>query len=830
MTPFSPFAAVILTVLQTGGQIGGGPPPPASAPTASRAVASRTSDAIIIDGIETEEVWRTIQATRGFRQMQPEEGADPSLETEFKVAYDDHNFYVFVRAFDPRPDSIKALLARRDARVCCDQIKLVIDSYHDRRTGFEFAVNPGGVKRDYAVYGDGDQEDDAWDAVWEVETKVDSLGWTAEFRIPLSQLRYPHAPTNTFGFGIWRDIDRREGERVSWPVFYRSRRGFISQLGEVSGLDSLAAPTRLELTPYVVTKNEPIGYAHVQSATAGGDIKYGLTSNITVDATVNPDFGQVEADPSVVNLSAYETFYQERRPFFVEGTGIFNFNVNCNIVNCSGEGLFYSRRIGRDPARIIGAAKITGRLPSGLTLGAVESITKRVEDEGVVSEPLTNYAALRLTQDFRKGQSGIGFMATAVNRAFDPATENVFHSQAYVGAVDFRHRFRNGMYQLSGSLDYSTVKGTAAMIAQTQLNPRHYYQRPDDNVEYEPTRTSLSGSAQELLFEKQNGFITFQTSYMRRSPGFEINDLGFLNQSDQQGWNNWAAMNWTRPAAFFQRANWNFNYWQFWSSEGLPTDRATNTNVHVTLNNQWSFHAGGTIAGLGDVYCNTCARGGPAVRTDKGIDPWAGFVGDPRPPITPVFFVNYWKRDGGRSESLNLSPEIDYRAGSQFRGSVTASFTNTVNDLQDINAQTDSVGTHYLFAHINQQTVSMTFRVDYTATNTLTLQVYAQPFVSKGKWSNLRELSTTPRADSYDARYQAYAGTMPQDFNEQFFNSNVVLRWEYRPGSTLYLVWNQGRQNSDQTMDRPFTGDFGELFNSRPLNTFLIKMSYWFSR
>src|SRR6185436_11565592 len=371
-------------------------------------------------------------------------------------------------------------------RVCCDQIKLVIDSYHDRRTGFEFAVNPAGVKRDYAVYGDGEQEDDAWDAVWEVATHVDSLGWTAELRIPLSQLRYPHADTNTFGFGIWRDLDRRGGERVSWPVFYRSRRGFISQLGEVQGLQGLAAPTRLELTPYALTKNEPIGYAHTQSFTAGGDIKYGLTSNITVDATVNPDFGQVEADPSVVNLSAYETFYQERRPFFVEGTGIFSFNVNCSVVNCNGEGLFYSRRIGNDPARIIGAAKITGRLPSGMTLGAVESITKRVEDGGVVSEPLTNYAALRLNQDFRKGQSAIGFMGTAVNRGDDPATADFFHHQAYVGAVDFRHKFMNGMYELSGSLDYSTVKGTPAMIAQTQQNPTHYYQRPDDKVEFDP--------------------------------------------------------------------------------------------------------------------------------------------------------------------------------------------------------------------------------------------------------------------------------------------------------------------------------------------------------
>src|SRR5438034_4127984 len=521
MMPLLPVVVVVLAV-QTSVN-----PTPVTPALATTAVAKRTPTAIVIDGKDNDEVWRTAQPIRAFRQMIPREDGEPSVETEAKVAYDDHNFYVFVRAFDPHPDSIKSLLARRDQRVCCDQIKIVIDSYHDRRTGFEFGVNPGGVKRDYAIYGDGDQEDDAWDAVWDVATLIDSLGWTAEFRIPLSQLRYPHAPNNTFGFGVWRDIDRRGGERVSWPLYRTSQRGFSSQLGEVVGLDGLAAPTRLELIPYALTKNEPVGYAHTQSATAGGDIKYGLTSNITVDATVNPDFGQVEADPAVVNLTSFETFFQERRPFFVEGTGIFNFSVNCSVVNCQGEGLFYSRRIGHDPSRILSAAKITGRLPGGLTLGAVEAITRRASLSGVTVEPLTNYGITRLSQDFRNGQSGIGLMVTAVNRNADSSTDAVLHRSAYVGAIDFRHRFHGGAYELSGSLDLSTVHGSREAIAGTQLNSAHNYQRPDDHVRFDSTRTSLSGGAQEILFRRQNGFIQFQTSYLRRSPGFEINDMGF---------------------------------------------------------------------------------------------------------------------------------------------------------------------------------------------------------------------------------------------------------------------------------------------------------------
>jgi hypothetical protein len=788
----------------------------------------------VIDGKDNDEVWRLASVIKDFRQWAPNEDADPSLATEARVAYDAHNFYVFVRAFDSHPDSIKKLLARRDVRICCDQIKIIIDSYHDRRTGFEFAVNPGGVKRDYAIYGDDQQEDDAWDGVWEVATQVDSLGWTAEFRIPLSQLRYAHTPSNTFGFAIWRDIDRHNGERVGWPLYRTTRRGFVSQLGDVVGLEGLASPRRLEWAPYAVVKNEPApGFERDQSYDAGADIKYGITSNITVDATVNPDFGQVEADPSVVNLTSFETFYQERRPFFVEGTGIFNFSVNCNIVNCSGEGLFYSRRIGHDLSRIIGAAKITGRLPGGLTIGAVEGITKRVAgDSNVTLEPFTNYGVLRLQQDYRNGKSGIGFMATAVNRKVDQWTEDFLRSRAYVGAVDFRHRFHNDDYEIAGSFDLSSVGGSPAAIARTQRNSTHNYQRPDDNVRFDSTRTSLGGHSEELLLTKQSGFIRFQTSYMRRSPGFEINDLGILFRSDQQGWNNWGSFNWQRPTRLFQRAFWNFNWWQFWTTgDGLPTDRAANTNFHGQFKNQWWVHVGGTIGNLGQVFCDRCARGGPALRSDQYIAPWFGLQYDQRSAIVPQVFVSSFKGDRGHSRSTSVNPSIDVRVSSQFRGSVSYNVSHNINDIQDLNSVTDSTGTHYRFAHLDQKTTSMSFRVDYTATPTLTVQVYASPFVSKGRWSTVRELSGTPRADRYDDRFLPYAGPGPGDFNIKFFNSNFVVRWEYRPGSTLFLVWNQGRDDFEPTAgNKTVFGDFKKLFNAYPRNTFLIKASYWLNR
>src|SRR5690242_7153879 len=312
--------------------VNGGTAPPA---TASTATAVRATRGVVFDGRDDDEVWRTAPAITQFREFQPWENGDPRFATEAKVAYDDRNLYVFIRAFDPHPDSILKLLARRDFRAATDQLKIMVDSYHDRRSGFEFAVNPAGVKRDYAMYNDS-QEDDAWDAVWDVATQVDSLGWTAEFAIPLSQLRYVPRGTNTFGFAVWRDI-QRYSERVSWPVYRGSQAGVSSQLGELTGLEGLPSPRRPEIAPYVVTKNVsvPTGSAfdRSQKVTGGADLKYGLTPNLTLDATVNPDFGQVEADPAVLNLSVFETFFQERRPFFVQGAGIFRFDVNCSAVN-----------------------------------------------------------------------------------------------------------------------------------------------------------------------------------------------------------------------------------------------------------------------------------------------------------------------------------------------------------------------------------------------------------------------------------------------------------------------------------------------------------------
>ncbi len=821
-------------------------------PSAATAVATRAQRAPVIDGRDDDEVWREAQPITAFREFEPVEDGEPRFPTEAKVAYDDRNIYVFVRAFDPHPDSLLRLLSRRDVRTASDQIKIIIDSYHDRRTGFEFAVNPAGVKRDYAIYNDRD-EDDAWDGVWEAATRIDSLGWAAEFRIPLSQLRYADAPTHAFGFGIWRDIERFK-ERVSWPVYRETKAGLSSQLGEVDGIADIRSPRRLEVTPYTVTKNVSVptgqGFDRAQDVSAGADIKYGLTSNLTVDATANPDFGQVEADPAVLNLTAFETFFQEKRPFFIEGTGILRMDVNCTIVNCNGEGLFYSRRIGRQPqltdlygdarsptaTTILGAAKLTGRLQNGLSVGLLDGVTQRASGTADRTiEPRTNYAVARVQQDLRRGETGVGVIATVVNRSLDQWSADLLRRSAYVGGLDVRHRFLKSRYELSGSLNVSRVAGSAAAVAATERSSVHYYQRPDGGLTYDSTRTSLAGDAEAVKFGKVGGGITrFETSYQRLSPGFEINDLGFLLRGDQQSWSTWAGLQFTHPGAFYQRGFGNFNEWQYWTAAGLLTERAVNSNWHIELKNHWWVHGGGTLGQLTGAFCDRCARGGPAVRQSPQLFLWGGTQGDERRGVVPGLWMNYARGDDGRSHFVEANPSLDLRVATRFSLSLGVDATGNHNDVQWYGNFTDSTGlTHYTFAHLYQQTVGLTWRVNYTATPNVSLQIYAQPFVSRGAYSDVRELAD-PRASDYASRYKPYGDpavtSAPGGFNFKQFRSNTVLRWEYRPGSTLFVVWTQGRRQFDPAFGtRSFSGDFGDLFGAHPDNTFLVKASYWFN-
>jgi hypothetical protein len=821
------------------------------------ATAVRADRTPVIDGREDDPIWRTAPATSQFLEFQPTVGKAPRFKTEFKVAYDDRNLFVFVRAFDPHPDSIMTALTRRDVRGPSDQLKVMIDSYNDRLSGFEFAVNPVGVKRDYAMYNDGD-EDESWDGIWDVGTRVDSAGWTAEFRIPFSQLRYANAPSHTFGFGIWRDIERFK-ERTSWPLFRQNESGVSSQLGQLQGIRDITAFHRLEVVPYVVAKSLTVpatsgdgallgDWNRSQRLTAGADVKYGITPNLTLDATVNPDFGQVEVDPSVVNLTAFETFFQEKRPFFIEGTGLYNYGLNCNIVNCNGEGLFYSRRIGRRPqlnddygdeaspnvTPIIGAAKLTGRLKSGFNLGILEAVTDRVTGTAArTTEPRTSYTVLRGQQDLRSGSTNIGFIATGVNRMLDQWSDTLLRSDAYALGTNFRHRWGKSRWEATAGLTGSRVSGLPGVIAATQRNPVHLYQRPDAGLPYDTTRTSLSGDAEDVTFGKFGGnMVHFQTSYQRQSPGFEVNDLGYLRRANQQTFNNWMGLNWTKPTRYYRRMSGNFNAWGYWTAAGLPTERAVNTNWHINFPNNMWLNTGATYNQLPGTFCDNCARGGPALRRSPFLGLNVGIQGDDRRHAVPNVWVFYGRGDYGASHVLDVNPSVDLIPMSQLQITLSADWSINHDDSQWFGNFDDGAATHYSFALLEQETRSLGVRASYTATPTLSFQLYAAPFFSRGRYSDIRELSATPRAMRYEDRYTSYdppPGTY-RGFDILDLRSNSVLRWEFLPGSTAFAVWTHGRGTDmyDPAIpEHTWRQQYSDLFSLHPANTFLVKIAYW---
>ena len=838
------FLACTIGFSSIGAQVNRAPGTPAATRSAvTTATASRASSPPAIDGSDSDPAWSSAAPITDFRTFEPVDDGEPRFRTEARVVNDADYIYVLVRAFDPHPDSIVGLLSRRDVRTQSDQIKIMIDSYHDRRTGYEFAVNPSGVKRDYYLYDDV-REDASWDAVWDVATRIDSLGWVAEFRIPLSQLRYPKTPSNTFGLMIMRDL-ARTNERFSWPAYRRQRPGVASQFGEISGLVGLGSPRRLEIVPYAITKNistrDENGFGRKQQQSLGADLKYGLASNLTLDATVNPDFGQVEADPAVLNLTAFESFFEERRPFFVEGTGIFQFDPN----NAQ---LFYARRIGRAPqlgglvddpnalvpgsSTILGAAKVTGRLSSGTSLGLMTAITQKETVGPTVVEPQTEYGVARLSRDFRNGESGIGFIATQVVRHLDESTEDFLRRSATVAGVDARHRFANGKFSASSSLAFSRVSGTASAIARTQRSTVHLFQRPDSDLDYDPERTSLSGTALSARLEKVNGIVRGGASYQRWSPGFEANDLGFLSQADQRSVYSYLSIRSAQPKSFYRRASAQVSLYNQFNIDGMQTVQVPEIFAEATFRNSSSFSADLWRDNTGAVYCDRCARGGPALRLSPATNLLINWAGDPRQALRMSFAAIYTTGDDGRSQLWRVRPYLTLRAASNISVELGARYQRNKDNTQfygNVGTAGDA-NTHYLFAHLDQHLLSFQTRFSITATPNLSLQFYGEPFVTTGRFTNVRELDS-PRSSNYAERFKPYAlSGDPGGFNEKEFHSNMVLRWEYRPGSSLFVVWSQGRLQDDRHLGNFAPGrDYRDLFSARPDNTLLIKASYWIS-
>jgi Domain of unknown function (DUF5916)/Carbohydrate family 9 binding domain-like len=822
--------------------------------TASRADAMPiTAQAVRANGEVSDEAWRRASAIDAFVQREPEEGGRPSQRTEFRVVYDASTLFVKVHAFDTDPDRIVSYLTRRDADSPSDWIRVLIDSYHDRRTAFEFGVNPAGVKED-RYWSDDTNRDDSWDAVWDVKVTRDATGWSAEFRIPFSQLRFTPGDTLTFGFAVTRSIGRLN-ETSTWPLLARSANGYVSSFGELGGLSMHASPKKIELVPYTVaslTRQRPEGNALISpsagDAAVGLDVKYALTPGLTFTSTFNPDFGQVEADPAVVNLTAFETFFNERRPFFVEGSGVFRFDSDCWDGPCS---LFYSRRVGRAPqgadvlpsgdgivtdypaqSTILGAAKLTGRI-GRFSLGIMHAVTQEetatVLDNGVRSqqsvEPTTNYTVGRVRREFGN-QSSVGAMFTSTVRRL-PEALRILPDRAFSGGVDFDARFKT-RYSLTGYLAASSVHGDPSAIESLQEDSRHYYQRPDaTSFALDPTRSSLNGSSGRISVNKIGGQrVRFSSQVGFKSPGFDLNGAGFLRRADERWTLNWFQLRSDVPTRWFRSRQLNFNEYATWNSDGDLLVNGANVNGNAMFANNWEAGAGVNTNKL--TSDDRLTRGGPIVLTEGFDTFWSWVNTDKRRRLSMNLFTG-GGRNGVGSWFRDIEVSVTYRpiAALEITSGVR---NNRANNLEQWTGLVTDARDHYVFGHLSQTTVGFTERVNYTMTPNLSLQLYAEPFVSGGGYDTFKELADG-RNPSYAERYAPFAydrvANGDPDFNVKSFRTTNVLRWEYRPGSTLFVVWQQARENDAILGDFRFGRDVRGIFGVPPKNVFLVKLAYW---
>ena len=819
------------------------------------AVAITSARAVRASGELGDEVWQTAAPVDAFVQREPHDAGEPSQRTEFRVAYDATTLFVKVRAYDTEPDKIVTYLTRRDLDSPCDWIHILIDSYHDHRTAYEFAVNPSGVKMDRYWFNDNNL-DDSWDAVWDVSVSRDREGWTAEFRIPFSQLRFNPSAASTFGFAVSRQIGRMN-ETSTWPLLSRSANGYVSSFGELGALSMTASPKKLEIVPYALTNltkqptgGNPLVKGSAPDGAIGLDMKYALTSGLTLTTTVNPDFGQVEADPAVVNLSAFETYFNERRPFFVEGSGNFNFNLDCNDGACSG--MFYSRRVGRPPqgadnlpsgdniytdvpsqTKILGAAKLTGRVGQ-YSIGVMQAVSEeaqaRVQNGSVLStqpvEPLTSYSVGRVRREF-SNQSAIGFMLTGTKRRTLDSVAGVLPTSATTGGIDWDLRFKT-RYSLTGYWAGSTVRGDAAAIDGLQENSRHYFQRPDlKGATLDTTRTSLSGDAAMIAISKIGGqYVHFNSNVGFKSPGFDINDVGFLRRADTRNIGNWIQFRSDHPNRWFRSRMINFNEYAGWNSDGDRLYSGGNINAHAVFTNNWSTGAGYNINGLN--FDDRATRGGPGVYMEGGRGVWYYLNSDNRRVVSLEYFGS-WFVDSRGSTSRDFNPELTIRPVPALMLTTGLRFGRNVADSQWVGEVTDSAN-HYVFGHLDQTTVAFTERFNYTLTRNLSIQLYAQPFVSAGDYSAFKQIASA-RSIDYAQRYTPYVYDLvandDPNFNVKSFRTTNVLRWEYKPGSTLFVVWQQARENDAVPGGFRFGRDVHGIFGVAPKNVFLVKLAYW---
>ncbi len=844
-----------------------------------RAHAQRITSSLTIDGHLDEAAWQAAPKQSHFIQRYPKDGAKADVETSFAILYDDSAIYVGVWAADPEPAKIKNLLTRRDVDVLSDLVVIAFDSYHDRRTAFGFQLNAAGVQRDMLVFDDSNQ-DDTWDAVWTGNSLITPEGWTAEFRIPLNQLRYAGDGANDWGFQMLRVVGRTN-EQSTWSPWPRSSPEIVSHFGVVDGIANLKPARRLEFLPYItggidrmpIDIGDPINDHIGKKFNLGLDLKYGLGPAFTLSATINPDFGQVEADPSMVNLSANELFFAEKRPFFLEGTDLFRLPIG-NGDN-SIEGSFYSRRIGAAPndpdvaydyikkpqsTAIYGAAKLTGKTRGGWSVGVFDAVTAgetatlsdSMGRHDLTVAALTNYAMARVKRDFRGGATTLGGSLTAVDRALgDTPLVDVLHDQAYTAGTQFSHRFAERAWQADIAILGSYVHGSELAIAGTQQLQRHLFQRPDASyLTFDPHRTSMSGydiTASLGQFGDTKHW-RYGSGLDIRSPGLELNDMGFQQSADRIGNFLWMQYREDEPGKYL--LNWQANHDIFYVADFAPEVEVFGyeCNAHGQFANYWGIGGGCSINhGILDTGA---LRGGPALAGTTSYNAFANINTDGRKAVWANLSANL----GIDPESHTEVGSVDLGATIQARSNVDLfigpSWSSRHDPMQYVSEVDDAVTgkPHYIFGTIDQTTMSLTLRANWTFSPHLALQVYAQPFIATGRYTELKDVDH-PRARRFEDRFHTFGGAEIRetdgtyfvdrnrdgtaeiafshpDFNFRQLRSTIVLRWEYRPGSSIFAIWSHGQTSSADTRFM-LDHDLGELGRAPSEDIVMIKANYW---
>ncbi|MGE5177021.1 MAG: DUF5916 domain-containing protein [Hyphomicrobiales bacterium] len=800
---------------------------------------------IKVDGRLDDPAWQDAPAARGFRQWNPDRDAPAAEQTVFKVAYDDAAIYFGIACLEDDPSHITATLSRRDHFTNSDIVAVYIDPYHDHTTGYAFKVNPLGVQLDSYIYNDGANDDD-WDAVWEAETSRDDKGWYAEIRIPFSAIRYRGAEDMTWGLDVWRYMQGR-GQDTAWHTWPREQNGFVSQFGELTGIRGVHAPRKVELLPYVVQRETD----HAMTGTPsnpdrldgfqdfGADLKYGLTSDLTLNATVQPDFGQVEADPAVLNLSPYETFYDEKRPFFIEGSRFFqalDFN------------LFYSRRIGTgsELSRIRYAAKVTGKTVGGVSVAALAASTDLTQKGQAHNffksgDRLTRYLVGKFGKEFSQGRNRFAVMQTAVLNTADRST---WGDRASRNAYTSEFEFDLNSPKRSWNFNASTIASV--------IDP--------DTLTADPTITGKRkyGTGGNFNLNRRGGKWRGSIGGRWETGKLDINDLGYLQAPDEMLATLWVQrqlipdgkskvlnqgnlnVNFSRSWMYAGRTGYDITTGQpAWHYEpGHPQYLNSNVNGWFQFRNYREAQFGVVVNGTGHHRWET--RGGPIIDEPFTYGGWVGASSDTRKDLTASLETDYY-RDTAQNVSFDATLNGTWKQSTAVTHQVSLAFHDRWDDTQyletvDLTQRPGGIGIgglSYVFGDIHQKTVDVTLRSSLLFSRNQSLEIYAQPFLTVGDYSRVRELA---RPDSYDLVPYLEPGydVRNNDFSYSSVNLNMVYRWEYRPGSTFYLVWTQSRSRYDdrgQFAANPsaFRNDLrpGPLFRNEPENTILAKITYW---